>query len=731
MTDYSPNEIAQLTASYVNSTDRHIFLTGKAGTGKTTFLRYIVEHTHKNTVVAAPTGIAAINAGGVTLHSLLQLPFGTFVPENIPPQASETQINTPASIGRERRFNANKRKLIQELELLIIDEVSMLRADLLDCIDHTLRQIRRRRHLPFGGLQMLFIGDLMQLPPVVKDNEWGLLQKYYKSPYFFEARALKESEPIRVELKEIYRQSDEKFIEVLNRLRHNEQNEYDYEDLNKYYHEGVKEQEMPGYIHLTTHNKKADHINQTRLEQLKTDERKYVAEIDGEFPETMFPTSYALTLKEGAQVMFIKNDPSGEGKFFNGKIGEICSLGNEPQVRFSDGTEIPVETYKWENKRYVLNKTTNEIEEKYLGSFEQFPLKLAWAVTVHKSQGLTFEKAILDLSGTFAPGQLYVALSRLTSLDGLVLSSPLPGNPPPFDEHLTTFSETFENEKELAAQLEQEKIAFLRSTAQQVFSFEPLVEHLRYHLNSFNKAEKRSEKQQYLSWTRDLVNSVHTLKRTGEQFSQQLQSILTDEPDWKHLTDRVSKAEAYFTKEFENLIAHVKAHGKEVNKKSKVKTYLSELGEILEQLDAQIRRIMKLSLIVTDGTDISKDDLKEKGYFTSRANLKVEKKNKIPTAKISFELFKKGKSIAEIAEERSLVEGTILGHLAQFVETGEIPVTELIAMPKLEKIVNEYKEGKTRSSEIKEALGDGISYNEIKVGIAYSHWLEEHGQLEK
>ncbi|MEQ9230762.1 MAG: AAA family ATPase, partial [Cyclobacteriaceae bacterium] len=278
MIDYTPNDIAKLAAKYVNSTNRHIFLTGKAGTGKTTFLRYIVQHTHKNCVVAAPTGIAAINAGGVTLHSLLQLPFGTFVPENIPPQASETQINTPASIGRDRRFNADKRKLIQELELLIIDEVSMLRADLLDCIDQTLRQIRRRRHEPFGGLQILFIGDLMQLPPVVKDTEWGLLQKYYKSPYFFESRALKENAPIRVELKEIYRQSDEKFIDLLNRLRHNEQNEYDYEDLNKYFSEGVENMEMPGYIHLTTHNKKADHINQTRLEQLATDERRYVAD---------------------------------------------------------------------------------------------------------------------------------------------------------------------------------------------------------------------------------------------------------------------------------------------------------------------------------------------------------------------------------------------------------------------------------------------------------------------
>ncbi len=730
MTDHTPNDIAKLAARYVNSTNRHIFLTGKAGTGKTTFLKYIVQHTHKNCVVAAPTGIAAINAGGVTLHSLLQLPFGTYIPENIPPQASENQINTPASIGKDRRFSTDKRKLIQELELLIIDEVSMLRADLLDCIDQTLRQIRRRRFEPFGGLQILFIGDLMQLPPVIKDTEWGLLQKYYKSPYFFESRALQESQPIRVELKEIYRQSDEKFIDLLNRLRHNEQNEYDYEELNKYYSEGVENMEMPGYIHLTTHNKKADHINQTRLDQLSGDERRYVAQIDGDFPETMFPTSYALSLKEGAQVMFIKNDPSGEGKFFNGKIGEICSLGNEPEVRFSDGTEIKVETYKWENKRYVLNKTTNEIDEKYLGSFEQFPLKLAWAVTVHKSQGLTFEKAILDLSGTFAPGQLYVALSRLTSLNGLVLSSPLPGNPPAIDESLQTFTESFDSEKELESKLENERISYLAQCAERAFSFDQLTQHLKYHLQSFNKAENRSEKQQYLPWTRELVNSVGTLQRTGAQFIQQVKGILDFQPDWDHLSDRMTKAEHYFTPELEGLLTKVKAHAKGLTQQAKVKSYLAELAEIMELLDSQIRQIVKLTLLVNDGDEVTKEKLRAKGYFTSRADLKrIPKKDKKPTALISLELYQKGKLPKEIAEERGLVESTIIGHLSQYVETGEIEPQHLVTEGKLKKIVEEYRSGLTSSGEIKEKLPEDVSYTDIKVGIAYAKWLEEHGQL--
>ena len=725
------SETAELTAKYVNSTNRHIFLTGKAGTGKTTFLRNIVKHTYKNTVVSAPTGIAAINAGGVTLHSLLQLPFGTFIPENRTFPEYSQQINTPRTLTTGMRFNANKRKLIQELELLIIDEVSMLRADLLDCIDQTLRHVRRRRTEPFGGLQVLFIGDLLQLPPVVKDQEWGILKEYYQTPYFFEARVMKESQPIRVELSKIYRQSDEKFITILNRLRHNEQNEYDYEDLNQYFEEGVEEMERPGYIHLTTHNKKADHINQTRLSQLSGDERSFVAEIEGEFPETMFPTPYSLKLKVGAQVMFIKNDPSGEGRFFNGKIGEVSSLNDPPKVMFEDGTEIEVASYKWENKRYTLNKKTNEIEDKYLGAFDQYPLKLAWSVTIHKSQGLTFEKAILDLSGAFAPGQLYVALSRLTSLDSLILSSPLPTNPPQIDESLRTFTESFESEKELESNLEGDIIAFLRQSVTQAFGFDQLGKQIHYHIQSFSKAENRSIKHQYLEWTRELQASVAKLQNTGLSFAKQVNGIL-ESVDWDLLSERMKKAESYFSKELQGEIKRVKAHLKTIKSQTKVKSYINDLYEIVELLDSQLRQIVKVTSIATKtpkGQELTKEHLKEKGYFSSQGGtVKIAKKDKKPTALISLELYQTGKLPKEIAEERGLVETTIIGHLAQYVQSGEIEPQHLVPEEKLRKIIAEYLEGLTRSSEIKEKLGEGISYTEIKVGIAYASWLEEHGQ---
>lgn len=730
MTETSP--IAQLAAQYVNSTNRHIFLTGKAGTGKTTFLRDIVRRTYKNCVVAAPTGIAAINAGGVTLHSLLQLPFGTFVPEDIPFQEGNVQINTPQSLGRGQRFNAQKRKLIKELDLLIIDEVSMLRADLLDCINHTLQRLRRVR-APFGGLQVLFIGDLLQLPPVVKEDEWGLLKKYYNTPYFFDAQVLKENQPIRVELNKIYRQSDEKFIALLNRLRHNEQNEFDFEDLNQYYEEGVEEMERPGYIHLTTHNKKADHINQTRLNQLPGMERKFVAEIDGEFPETMFPTSYALTLKEGTQVMFIKNDPSGDQQFFNGKIGEIVSLSEPPTVRFEDGSEIDVPLYKWENKRYVLDKDTNEITEKYLGGFEQYPLKLAWAVTIHKSQGLTFEKAILDLAGTFAPGQLYVALSRLTSLNGLILSSPLPSNPPSIDESLRAFNESFDSEKDLESKLKEAQIEFIRDSVSSAFDFENLTRILGYHVSSFNKAENRSEKQQYLDWTRQLQTKILNLSKVGHQFMGQANGLIHQDADWSFISERMTKAQDYFGNELNRLIDEVKEHLKEIGKKKKVKGYTDEVKDVLEGLVFQYRSILKSTTLAIEsakGAEVSKEVLQEKGYFDSHLPKKVSRKDKKPTAEISLELYQSGKLPKEIAEFRGLVESTIIGHLAGYVETGAIEPQHLVAENKLKKIIEAYQSGLERSGELKEKLGDGISYTEIKVGVAYAKWLEEHGQLE-
>ncbi len=714
-------DMAELAAKYVNTTDRHIFLTGKAGTGKTTFLKYIVDHTYKNTVIAAPTGIAAINAGGVTLHSFLQLPFGSFIPENIPLSSSESRINTPQTLFQNSKFNANKRKLIQELELLIIDEVSMLRADLLDCIDHTLRYLRKKQK-PFGGLQILFIGDLMQLPPVVRDDEMNLLKGFYKSPYFFEARALEQHPPILVELQKIFRQSDQNFIDLLNRLRHNDQDEDDINFLNRYYNPDFDQAQETGYIHLTTHNYRADKLNQSKLASLESDLHTFHAHIDGDFPESMYPTTDVLHLKQGAQVMFIKNDPSGEGQFFNGKIGLISSLSEEEiWVQFENGDEVLVTSYEWENKRYVLDQINNEVEEKYLGSFEQYPIKLAWAVTVHKSQGLTFDKAILDLSGTFAPGQLYVALSRLTSLKGLVFSSPLPENPPEIDASLKTFASSFKNEEELMKNLAEDRKHFIHNFSKEAFDFSNLIKQLGYHERSFNKGENRSLKQQYLPWTKQLMNETYPLQRTGEGFVGQVRQILSQENYMSFLSERMGKANSYFSEILNALINRINTQRKSLKKEAKVKVYLKELEQLEDLYIKQLRQITKLSLLIKNTLDdrvLSKEDLRNAQLPKSTGkpiNTKKEQKDKTPTAQISYDLYRSGKNMAEIAEERGFVISTIEGHLASYVEKGEIDVKELIKEDRLEKILEVTKKDLDNSAAIKAELPDDYSYGEIKL----------------
>lgn len=724
------HEIAELALKYVNTTNRHVFLTGKAGTGKTTLLKQIIDNTYKNAVVAAPTGIAAINAGGVTLHSLLQLPFGTFVPENIPLSESSELVNTPQTIFRGRKMNKTKRKLLQELELLIIDEVSMLRADLLDCIDLILRSIRKRRNEPFGGVQILFIGDLLQLPPVVKESEKALLNRFYPSAYFFEALALKNAPLIKVELQKIYRQSDDQFIGVLNRLRHNEQQPDDYKMLNQYYQPDFEQSAADGYIHLTTHNRKADQINKERLEELDAPLKTFSAHIGGNFPENMYPTEVDLKLKEGAQVMFIKNDPSGQGLFFNGKIGEVVNLdNNEVTVRTDDGLEIEVERYTWENKRYTLNKTTNEIDEKHLGSFEQLPIKLAWAVTIHKSQGLTFEKAILDLSQTFASGQLYVALSRLTSLDGLILSSKLPEAPPEPEASLTDFTKSYLSADQLHEQLGENRKQFIQGAIKSAFSFELLHKTFTNHYYSFNKAENRSEKQKYQPFAQELMQKTGDWLAIGNKFIRQAYDIINKEDYIKPLAERAKKASSYFSPLLAEVAKEINTHRKSLGKQDKVKAYIKELESLNDTLIRQHKQIIKTALLLQAASEnkiLTKEQLQSDTDYQSIFTIKKQKKkDKTPTAEVSYGMFKEGKSIEYIAEARGLVPGTIEGHLCQYIENGEIAIDEVIPKDKLLNIEKCRDMGMEKLSEYKTALDDTYSYGEIKMAMAHFNRLKE------
>lgn len=406
------NNELKLAWDFVGNTGTSIFLTGKAGTGKTTFLKTLKEKSFKRLVVVAPTGVAAINAGGVTIHSFFQLPLSPYVPE--------------ATYQSKFDFSKEKRNIIRTMDLLVIDEISMVRSDLLDAIDNVLRRYRNHRK-PFGGVQLLMIGDLQQLAPVVTEQEAQLINKYYDTPFFFGSHALQQMNYVTIELKEVYRQSDEKFLALLNNIREGRATPHDYALLNQRCQPSFLPKDEDGYIRLTTHNNMAQHYNEEQLRRLTTTAHVFQAKVEGTFPEYAYPTDTELTLKIGAQVMFVKNDPTPDHLFYNGKIGHVTSInGSEITVHcHNDNYDIKVQPMEWENTKYVLNEETKEIEEKVQGKFIQYPLRLAWAITIHKSQGLTFERAIIDASLSFASGQVYVALSRCKSLEGLVLASPI------------------------------------------------------------------------------------------------------------------------------------------------------------------------------------------------------------------------------------------------------------------------------------------------------------------
>lgn len=719
---------AELAVKYVNTTNRNIFLTGKAGSGKTTLLHHIVNNTYKNSVVAAPTGIAAINAGGVTLHSLLQLPFGAFIPENHSLPSSNLALHTPRSVLSKFQMSASKREVLKEMELLIIDEVSMLRADLLDCIDHILRHVRKKRNYPFGGVQVLFIGDLNQLPPVVNQQEWQVLSGFYPSIFFFDAHVLQQEKPVYIELNKIYRQSDERFVGLLNRLRENELSHEDVLNLNKFYKKGFSPSPEEGYIHITTHNKKSDQINQIELEKLDAQPFSYTAEIAGHFPENLYPLPEKIIFKEGAQVMFIKNDPAGEGRFYNGQIGQVYTLRDDTiDIKLRDTGEIVhLKPYKWENKKYELNKSTNEIEEEVVGTFEQYPLRLAWSITVHKSQGLTFEKAILDLHKTFAPGQMYVALSRLTSLEGLVLSSPIPSSLLEPDAALKEFGNSKAEEELLQKRLEEDKKAFAQKVAVEIFDFSDLLYELKIHLTSFDKDELRSEKQQYKEWTFNLQNHLVDLQDIAQKYERHLLKTLSrnEANFFEILYERIEKALEYYDKELSEVIEKVKEHRKEIGMKKQVKTYSREVRDIENQLHAKVQKITK-------GVQLVKSLCREE--IPSKKTLRVHKEVAVSTKKAvgatvdhTLKLYREGRRIEEIAEIRDLTSNTIEGHLAKCVANGDVDAKELISGSKLDQIIKVAKMLESdKLGDIKPKLGDEFSYGMIRIAIAHQKYMEK------
>ncbi|MDK9705557.1 MAG: AAA family ATPase [Desulforhopalus sp.] len=559
------NPLLQLAGEFVRDTGSNIFLTGKAGTGKTTFLHNIKKHSPKRMIVTAPTGVAAINAGGVTLHSFFQMPFGPFVP------GSEHETR--------HKFSRDKINLIKSLDLLVIDEISMVRADLLDGVDSVLRRYRRSS-LPFGGVQLLLIGDLHQLSPVVKDAEWRLLQSYYDSPYFFSSNALKGTELLTIELQHIYRQADRHFIDLLNRVRDNRLDANTLQELNKRHIAGFVDTKDQGYITLCTHNSNADAINSARLAGLPQKTHRFAAEIEGEFPEHSYPTAVTLELKTSAQVMFVRNDASPEKRFFNGKIGKITRI-SDKKVTVQcpdDNEEIVVEPATWENIEYSLNEETLEISENKIGAFIQYPLKLAWAITIHKSQGLTFDRAIIDAQAAFAHGQVYVALSRCRTLEGMVLSSPLAPRAIKTDHAVLRFVREAGECVPTQAQLTAAKIRYQQRLLLECFDFQRLQELLSRLIGTVERSGElvRVDGAGNL---RDLQNqTVNDICSVGTNFRRQLQGMFTDgtEPaEDQAILDRLQKASVYFQEKFAAGIGgiapalQVEADNKEIRKKAK------------------------------------------------------------------------------------------------------------------------------------------------------------------
>ena len=547
---------------FVENTGRSIFLTGKAGTGKTTFLKTVFERSKKRPIVVAPTGVAAINAGGVTIHSFFQLPFSPYVPG--------AKVESKFDFGRE------KRKIIASIDLLIIDEISMVRADLLDAIDTVLRRFRDH-YQPFGGVQLLMIGDLAQLTPVVTPEDERLLKPYYDTPYFFGSKALQQINYVTIQLSHIYRQQDSSFVEILNQIREGKPSAQALERLNSRCQPTFIPRPEEPYIRLTTHNNLANFYNESELQKLTGRQYMFRAEIKGTFPDYSYPTAETLVLKQGAQVMFVKNDPSGDHLYYNGLIGRVDYVDEKRIVVSCEGCgeAIEVEPLEWENTRYTLNEETREIDTEVQGTFKQYPLRLAWAITIHKSQGLTFDRAIIDANQSFAPGQVYVALSRCRTLEGLVLAAPISTRAIINDERVDTYIEQQETDAERSiAQLPTLRQEYERFLLLQLFDFRPLLYQQETMVRLFaeyfyhSHASLKQLQDQTLQSVRQRIIDI------AEKWQQKIQSLTIDELHAPDFLERVKRSAEYFTNTLNdiltkpiNLTAKVETNNKQAQKR--------------------------------------------------------------------------------------------------------------------------------------------------------------------
>mgnify|MGYP005989552823 CR=1 FL=1 len=751
---------AEFVEQFINKTKEPIFLTGKAGTGKTTLLQKIVSSTYKQCVIVAPTGIAALNAGGVTIHSFFQLPFAGFIPdfqEDIH-VAGSVKLESKKTLMRHFKMNKERQQLIRSTELLIIDEVSMLRADLLDAIDWTLRNVRDQ-NTPFGNVQVLFIGDLFQLPPVVKPQEWSVLHQYYSSIHFFNAKVLQEKPPVYIELSKIYRQQNDAFIEVLNNLRNNCLTQENIDLLNKRVIDKKNLEKQKGIITLTTHNAKADKMNSASLEALAEKTVKFDAEVTGDFPEHLYPLDATLELKKGAQVMFIKNDLGVEKRFYNGKMGVVIELSKEEIVVecTEDKAKIKVEKHEWENLKYQSHPKTGEIEEEVAGTFVQYPLKLAWAITVHKSQGLTFDKAAMEVSEVFAPGQAYVALSRLRSLEGLQLLSPMRLNGLQNDDKIIQYSKRKEQMDKLPDHLDGYSILYMFSVLEKTFDWNNLVNLWRAHELSYNNLPSKSEKVRHANWAATQSQQIKKLGDPSKKFVQQLRSLFATEPTDKNaIKDRLQAAYDYFYPILDQVyFSNLKKIG-ELSRINKTKQFVDELRDLeklMFEIIVQLKKSLEMTKAFAQGEAITKEAFKksdilqyrsqkleklkaemqtgrdmfsskeeefsEEVFFEkakSKSGSRKKKEEKISTFEKTFKLFESGVSIEEIAKERQLSEKTIYSHLEKLIQEEKLEVEDVLTPETLAHLKSTVDFDKAENlTDLKNQAGEDVSWEELKL----------------
>lgn len=722
------NQKLQFVEDLVLHTDAHIFLTGKAGTGKTTFLKSLPAKTHKRMVVVAPTGVAAINAGGQTIHSFFQLPFGPQLPEGV--QDPTGHIRETFSM-QFQRFTRTKLKIMRTLDLLVIDEISMVRADVLDAVDAVLQRARRSSK-PFGGVQLLMIGDVHQLAPVAKPDEWELLAPYYRTTYFFGSRVLQKTEYLCVELDHIYRQHDTDFITLLNKVRDNRMDAECVRLLNSRYIPDFKPTE--GYITLTTHNYQADDLNQRRLAEIKSKSLLFKAVIEGVFPQSLYPCKEELELKIGAQVMFVRNDPNPEKAYYNGKIGRLTGYdeGNgELEVTCGD-ERITVTPVRWPNLEYTLNEESQAIEEKEIGSFTQIPLRLAWAVTIHKSQGLTFDKLVVDARQAFAHGQVYVALSRCTSLEGLVLKTKLDAGALVGDGVVDYFVEQMP-EKEPS----QEKVDALRKiyeleTILELFDFQGIyrmtgqvAKVVTEHHTLFDGEMLQNVVRFRDSVKKELVDVQFMFEKQIRQLHQS--AIYGSNPT---LQERMQKGTAYFRGQLKPLSDELP----KLSYKTGNKAVNERLTEALQQLHEEV--YVKLGCLESCEKEFTADtyrktkalkilELTGGGQDSAGKGSKSEKqgggskRQKGETYQITKRMLEQGMTAEEIAAERDLNVSTIYGHFARLVEDGDFVATDFVAADKCAVIEEYFRDAEDSSlTAARDVLGEDYEFWEMRIVLA-------------